>query len=130
MMKSVKVNYNLILLVSFIGLLTILIVKGYVYTYVLADFPVRTFFSCDPTEHTCFTVDDEEYYTYGTLPASFYRVCAEDQSCDAVCEGSDMCELEYCTEETESDTEWCSTEPQPKAEEEAVEDNTTEETSL
>lgn len=130
MMKSVKINYNLVLLVSFLGLLAILIAKGYVYTYVLADFPVRTYFSCDPAEHSCFTVDDEEFYTYGTLPAERYRICAEDESCDDACDGSDLCELEYCTEEAESDEEWCSTEPEPELVEEDPEEATTEETGL
>lgn len=129
-MKNVKVNYNLILLVSFIGLLAILIVKGYVYTYILADFPVRTYFSCDPTERSCFTSDDEEYYTYGTLPAKLYRACAEDKSCDVACESSGVCELEYCTEKAEIDTEWCSTKPEPQAKEEVSEENPIEKISL
>lgn len=120
MMKNVKINYNLILLVSFLGLLTILIVKGYVYTYILADFPVRTYFSCDPEEHSCFTADDEEYYTYGTLPAKLYRVCAENEDCDDVCGESVLCELEYCTEEKRSDTEWCSKMPGPRLDEEVT----------
>lgn len=120
MMKNVKINYNLIFLVSFLGLLTILIVKGYVYTYILADFPVRTYFSCDPEEHSCFTVDDEEYYTYGTLPAKLYRICSENESCDDACDGSVLCKLEYCTEEKESDTEWCSKKPEPRLDEEVT----------
>lgn len=115
-------GYNRLLLIAFVALLLGILVKGYVYIFVRAEYPVRTYFSCDPEAATCFTADDEEFYAYGTLPAKLYRACHEDESCDLACEGNGACEIEYCTPEAVTEEEWCSEPSEPEVADEEMEE--------
>jgi len=103
-----KFHTNAILLFAFIALLSLLVLKGYIYTYLLTDFPVRAYISCSPENQSCFTTDDTDYYAYVTMSGDGYKQCSSDDTCDEFCAITGNCEIEYCTNEAGSSDEWCS----------------------
>lgn len=101
-----KFHYNQILLVAFVVLLVLVLVKGYIYTFVYSDFSVRAYVECDPAEEICFMYEDEAY-AYAYVPATEYAKCSVDDSCGDFCSGSGICEMEYCSEDLIAEGESC-----------------------
>jgi hypothetical protein len=105
---SIKFHTNAILLFAFITLLSLLIVKGYIYTYLLTNFSVRTYISCDIGGQSCFTTDDKDYYAYATMNGTDYKRCGAEDSCDEFCALPGNCKIEFCSSDVSSSDEWCS----------------------
>jgi hypothetical protein len=103
-----KFHYNQILLVALVVLFVLVLFKGYIYTFVYSDFSVRTYVTCDPVEKTCFMYEDE-IYAYAYMPANEYATCSIDDSCNDLCSESDICEMEYCSEDLVKEGESCIT---------------------
>lgn len=102
-----KINKEKIASIAFIAIFFVVMLKGYLYTFVFSDFSIKTPVFCDPTtESGCF-VSEGEFYKYAVIGADLYDECNTEDTCVEICVQTDSCEIIYCDADTVGSDEEC-----------------------
>jgi hypothetical protein len=104
-----KIDINKMFVVACVAIIALTLIKGYVYSFVLLEYPVDVAVSCVPEEENCFMYEEneEEPYKYMTVNAYDLDSCEDPEICAEQCSNLSECSFSYCSEDVVGEGERC-----------------------
>lgn len=101
------------------GILVLIVgIHNFTRYYIMRDYPLNVFSSCDPAMHSCFIANPDtadptfqtEPYEKVAVDAAHAPSCLDEHTCsNFTCEGvGGTCEVTYCSADTVEEGESCS----------------------